>query len=77
MAEVKSQIREIRRRTASFQVEFAEGRKIVGRVNAKTVAVQVDGRYGNELPKTLEAVDALLDLLVAVRAELQEQGVTE
>lgn len=77
MAEVRSTIREIRRRTASFVVEFGQKRRIVGKVNAKTVTLQVDGRYGNELPKTLEAVDAMLDLLVAVRAELVEQGVGE
>ena len=45
--------------------------KIAARVNAKTITLG----GSSDIPKTLEAVDAIAALVAAVRAELVEQGI--
>lgn len=71
------------RRTATYGVKLNGNKRddLVARVNAKTVVISGGiGEYSNTpptLPKTIAAVDLALDLLVAVRNELVEQGVTE
>lgn len=75
MAEVQKNVREIRRRTASFKID-ADGRPLTGKVNAKEVAIGTGSGYNTiYLPKTIEAINALSDLVDAIRAEMLEQGV--
>lgn len=72
------------RRTASYSVPLNSNKRddLVGKVNAKSVVITGGaGAYRTgqpvELPKTLAAVEALADLVTALRAELREQGVEE
>lgn len=74
------------KRTASYDVAVESDRPkprvVAARVNASDVTLSsnwptASDRSSVKIPKTVAAVDAVLDLLVAVRAELGEQGVTE
>lgn len=63
------------KRTASYDVALdgmahLSKKKMTARVNVSGITVTF-----SEIPKTLEAVDAILALFGAVRAELVEQGI--
>lgn len=72
------------RRTASYSVPITANKRddLVGKVNAKSVVITGgSGSYRTgqpvELPKTIAAINALDDLVAALRQELFEQGVVE
>ena len=71
------------RRTAVLSVALTDrpADDLDAKVNAKSIVLTGGiGLYvgqAPELPKTQAAVDAALNLLMAVRAELLEQGITE
>lgn len=83
--EVKADIKVVRaKRRATFDVAVATATGSPGRITAEVQVRQVTvyggvdfGRGAIVLPKTHAALDALEALLTAVRAELNEQGVTE
>lgn len=67
------------KRTASYEVAIPGACVVTGNVLAKDVTLRSSYGTANDrgvvrLPKTLEAVDALIALAQAVRAELVEQG---
>lgn len=67
------------KRTAVYDVELSSVTpasrrpKMSARVNAKTITLG----GSSDIPKTLEAIDAIASLVAAVRAELIEQGIEE
>lgn len=72
------------KRTATYDVDLVtrdpsvdmRGRRwpsMRATVNLKTITLG----GSSDIPKTLEAVDAIAALVAAVRAELVEQGITE
>ncbi len=68
------------RRTAEYAVPLKRGTKIEARarVNRNAISFEAAGSYAiGDIPKTLEAVDAILALFSSVRQELTIQGVTE
>lgn len=68
------------KRRATFKVPInAEGGgtyRAIATVGAKEVRVVIEPYGGQYLPATIEAADALIALVQAVRNELIEQGVT-
>lgn len=82
--EVKADVRIVpAKRTATYDVELGPAPagsgprygppKLAARVNAKTITFGAS----SDIPKTLAAVDAIIALAQAVRAELVEQGIEE
>jgi hypothetical protein len=71
------------KRSATYSVPITEnkGDDLIAKVNAKDVRITGGTTtYTSEqpkLPKTLAAIDALIALAQAVRAELVEQGIEE
>lgn len=70
------------KRTASFDVRLSSAAPGSSRYNAAKMTAKVNTAsvtFGasSDVPKTLEAIDAIIALAQAVRAELVEQGVTE
>lgn len=67
------------KRTAVYDVELSSATpasrrpKMSARVNAKTITLGAS----SDIPKTLEAIDAIASLVAAVRDELREQGIEE
>lgn len=69
------------KRTASYSVDLGPAKKptgrLIGKVNLKSLTIEAPTTYSTALPRTLQAIDALLALATAMRTELLEQGVTE
>lgn len=70
------------KRTASYEVRLSSaapgssrynGARLTANVNTKTITLGTSA----DIPKTLEAVDAIAALVAAIRAELVEQGIVE
>ena len=59
------------KRSARYDVPLGERGKMTAAVNAKTITFSAS----SDIPKTLEAIDAIIALAHAVRAELVEQGI--
>lgn len=70
---VDVKVREIKRRTASFKVDLGAKAVMSAAVNTKSITFG----YTSDIPKTIEAADAIIALAQAVRAELVEQGIEE
>lgn len=72
------------RRTASYSVSISNNKRddLIGKVNRSAVVITGgSGTYRTgqpvELPKTLASLDALAELVAALRGELVTQGINE
>jgi len=84
VVEIEAKVRIVpAQRSAVYSVPLTDdsGDDLIADVRATGITIRGSlSQYANQaprLPKTIEAVDAMLALLGSVRTELIEQGVTE